>query len=282
MLIAYHYSFFITLCTVLMLGSVAGVIGCFVVLRGQSLFSDAIAHAAFPGMMVYVILTGSFSLAGMVCGGMVSALLATAVVHGMVRIVGFPYDVALSTIIASFFGVGLVLGSWAQHRLLMHAGVLMRFLFGNAALILYADALTIVLLGSIILLILMVLKRRLILMTFDYHGLAAMSTYVSCLEIVFMMMLYVVIMLGIPLVGMILMGTMLVAPALVAQQLSPSMYVQWWICLVVGAIGSGSGALLTLYIPSLATGPAIIVVLTGMVFSACCWRYLTQRIYGDI
>lgn len=40
------------LITAVAIGIVAGVIGCFIILRGMSLMGDAISHAVLPGSLV--------------------------------------------------------------------------------------------------------------------------------------------------------------------------------------------------------------------------------------
>ena len=48
-----HYHFLQNaLITAVAIGVVAGVIGCFIILRGMSLMGDAISHAVLPGSII--------------------------------------------------------------------------------------------------------------------------------------------------------------------------------------------------------------------------------------
>ena len=54
-----HYHFLQNaLITAVAIGVVAGVIGCFIILRGMSLMGDAISHAVLPGVALSYIFRG--------------------------------------------------------------------------------------------------------------------------------------------------------------------------------------------------------------------------------
>ena len=56
-----HYHFLQNaLITAVAIGVVAGVIGCFIILRGMSLMGDAISHAVLPGVALSYILGVNF------------------------------------------------------------------------------------------------------------------------------------------------------------------------------------------------------------------------------
>lgn len=58
-----HYHFLQNaLITAVAIGVVAGVIGCFIILRGMSLMGDAISHAVLPGVALSYILGVNFLL----------------------------------------------------------------------------------------------------------------------------------------------------------------------------------------------------------------------------
>ena len=50
------------LITAIVIGIVAGAVGCFIVLRGMSLMGDAISHAVLPGVAISYILGIDFLL----------------------------------------------------------------------------------------------------------------------------------------------------------------------------------------------------------------------------
>ena len=59
------------LITAIIIGIVAGAVGCFIVLRGMSLMGDAISHAVLPGVAISYI-HGIFIFIGAIAFGLLS------------------------------------------------------------------------------------------------------------------------------------------------------------------------------------------------------------------
>ena len=55
-----------------LLGLISGPLGCFAVLRRQSLLGDAISHAALPGICLSFIITGSRDIGGIIMGSLIT------------------------------------------------------------------------------------------------------------------------------------------------------------------------------------------------------------------
>ena len=66
------------------LGAISGALGCFAVLRRQSLLGDAISHAALPGIVLAFMLTGAKSVLVLVIGAAVAGWLGTLLVIAIV------------------------------------------------------------------------------------------------------------------------------------------------------------------------------------------------------
>src|SRR5690349_22444792 len=60
----------------ILLGVTCGVLGCFIVLRRQSLLGDAIGHAVLPGVCVGFMFAGGRSTPALLLGALVAGLLA--------------------------------------------------------------------------------------------------------------------------------------------------------------------------------------------------------------
>jgi len=113
-LLRYSYALQIVVLGSAVLGVTSGALGCFAVLRRQSLLGDAIAHAALPGVAVVFLLTRSKAPLVLVCGAAAAGWLATLLVLGIVRGTRVKYDSALGLVMASFFGFGYLLLSYIQ------------------------------------------------------------------------------------------------------------------------------------------------------------------------
>ena len=67
------------------LGAICGMLGSFAVLRKQSLLGDAISHAALPGIALAFIITGIKEVNVLLLGALISGLLGTFWIKGIVK-----------------------------------------------------------------------------------------------------------------------------------------------------------------------------------------------------
>ncbi len=120
----------------LILGLTSGVLGCFVVLRRQSLIGDTLAHAALPGICLAFMLTGTRSSGWLLLGGLVTGLIGTLVILAINQWSLITQETALGIVLSVFFGVGVLLLTRIQHTDDAGQSGLDRFIFGQAATIL--------------------------------------------------------------------------------------------------------------------------------------------------
>ena len=90
----------------LFLGVGSGVLGCFIVLRRQSLLGDAISHAALPGIVIAFLLTGTKTIGILLTGGAISSLIGTLCITAITRTTKIDKDGAHGNILGVFFGLG--------------------------------------------------------------------------------------------------------------------------------------------------------------------------------
>ena len=138
-----------------MLGIVSGALGSYAVLRRQSLLGDAISHAALPGIALAFLLTGSKAPLVLVAGAAVAGWLGTMLMMAVIHRTRVDADSALGVVLSVFFGVGLVLLTFIQRRPDAAQAGLDRYLFGQAASMLWGDLLVIGGLGGAVLVLLL-------------------------------------------------------------------------------------------------------------------------------
>jgi manganese/zinc/iron transport system permease protein len=248
-----------------LLGAVAGALGCFALLRGQSLLGDAISHAALPGIVLAFMLTGSRAAPILVLGAGVAGWLGALVVHGMVRGGRIPQDTALGIVLSSFFGFGLVLLTWVQQRPDARQAGLDTFLFGQAATLLPADAWVLAGVGGGALLAVFAFWKEFALITFDPDQARVMGFPVRRLQVLLDGLLVVAIVLGLQLVGVVLMSALVVAPAAAARQWTGSLGPMVVLAGALGALAGVLGSMASAVAPGIPTGPVIVLVASGIV-----------------
>ena len=244
------------------LGCVSGALGSYAVLRRQSLVGDAVSHAALPGIVLAFMLTGSKVPLVLMLGAAASGWLATLAVGWIVTRSRVRYDAALALMLATFFGLGLLLLTHIQRTAGAAQAGLDRYLFGQAAALLWSDVISMAVLGIAAISVCLLLWKELKLVAFDADYGATLGLPMTRLDVVLTALLVVAIVIGLQTVGVILMSAMLVAPAAAARQWSNRLGPLMVIAAAIGAASGVTGAVLSSMVPRLPTGPTVVLVLT--------------------
>jgi manganese/zinc/iron transport system permease protein len=247
------------------LGAVAGALGCFAVLRRQSLLGDAISHAALPGIGLAFLLTGSRATPVLVLGAAIAGWIGTLFVMGIVRSSRIPEDSALGIILSVFFGLGLVILTFLQHRPMAAQAGLETFLFGQAATLLVRDVILIVGAGGAALLLLALFWKEFKLLAFDREFGATLGFPMARVDVLLTSLLVVAIVLGLQTVGVVLMSALVVAPAAAARQWTDSLSVMVLLAGALGAVAGVVGAAVSATGSGIPTGPMIVLVASAAV-----------------
>ena len=150
-----------------LLGLISGVLGSFAVLRKQSLLGDGVSHSALPGVVMAFVLLGSKNTEVLLLGALLSGLLATLLIVGVVRHTRVKFDSALALVMSVFFGLGLVLLTYVQKIPNSNQAGLKRFIFGQASTLLQRDIVLMTVCGLILLALVLLFWKEFKLFTFD-------------------------------------------------------------------------------------------------------------------
>lgn len=256
-----------TLITVAMaatlIGGLSGVLGSFLVLRGQSLLGDVVSHAALPGVVAGFLLSGSRSFVAILLGALVAGALAGVSVQLLRRVSGIKDDAALGVVLSLFFAAGVVLYSLAQGQ--PGAAGVQVFLFGQAASVLRSDLVAMVTVAALVLTVIAALWKEFQWISFDPDGARAAGLPVDRLETILSVLVAVAIVLGLALAGVVLMVAMLIAPAVAARQWVNRLGPMVVLAAVFGAGSGVVGAVLSALGRGVATGPVMVLVATSVV-----------------
>lgn len=267
------------------LGIVGGVLGCFAVLRRQSLLGDALAHAALPGVCLAYLVTLSKNPGPLFLGALLAGLLGALAILAITRFSRVKEDSAIGIVLSTFFAVGIVLLTHIQKLPFGNQSGLDKYLFGQAATLLPRDVLWMAILGGIVLLTVVVFYKELHMLIFDREFGASLGFPMRRLEILLTLLLVMVVVVGLQTVGVVLMVATLVTPAAAARQWTERLWVMLLLAAVIGG-GSGTvGALLSATIPRLPTGPVIVlcssaVLVLSLLFAprrGLLWAWLQNR-----
>lgn len=242
-----------------LLGLVSGVLGCFAVLRRQSLLGDALSHAALPGVAIAFLLAGR-ELSLLLIGAGVASWLGVHFIQAVIRTTRLKQDAAMGVVLAAWFAAGIALLAYIQARPDASQAGLDTFIFGQAAAIVTRDVQLIAGVGAVAFMVLGLFWKEFKLITFDPEFAGANGFRVNILSMALSTLIVVAIVLGLQLAGVILMVGMLIAPGIAARQWTNKLDQMIILSGVFGAFAGGVGAVISAVDTGIPTGPLIIVV----------------------
>lgn len=259
----------------------ASLIGVIVFLRKQSLLGESLSHAAYPGVILGVMVAGSFGLTEdyqawlsilIIAGAFLSAFLGLSAIHFLETRFKIRSDSALCFVLSSFFGIGLTLGSQVQF---FHSSLyrqIQAYLYGQAATM---TDVHIWIYGSLSLLIIIAVAlffKELETITFDRNYAKSLGFPVRSIEMMTFTLTVLAIIIGIRSVGVVLMSAMIIAPAAAARQFTNRFLIMLCIAPLFGMLSGFLGNYLSIELSqhdplhttgarfALPTGPTIVIV----------------------
>jgi manganese/iron transport system permease protein len=216
----------------LLIGITSGVVGAYVVTRGMSFLGDALAHSVLPGVAI-AFLTGS----NILFGGLVAGVLAAIVIGLLTRRRRLQEDTAIGIVFAGTLAFGIALISTSRSV----ATDLQHILIGNILAVGEQDLLYMALISLVVLLIIGLLYKELLIISFDQTLAQSLQLPSETLRILLLVLLAITVVVGVQAVGVTLVAATLVTPAATARffvkRLHTMMLLSAFIASVSGMIG---------------------------------------------
>jgi zinc transport system permease protein len=188
-------------------------VGLFLILKKEAMIGDGIAHTAFGGIALGLLLGINPLL-----GALGVSVLAVLAISYMRRRSIAPSDSAIAVMLALGFSFGLIVISVVRGFNVE----LFSYLFGSILTIDEVDLLFVSLLGVVVLLFLGFFRRELLAMVFDEDDSRIMGVPTNALSIAFDLLVAATIVLSIKVIGTVLVVALLVLPGLSSLQLNLS------------------------------------------------------------
>lgn len=248
----------------LILGMASGMMGCLSYWKRQSLMSDALSHAALPGVVVGFALIGVKSLPMMMAGAAISAVIAAFLIQWIRSSTRIKEDTAMGIILSVFFGFGIMLLTMVNRMPGGNQSGLDSFIFGQAASMVRKDVYTMLMLAALVILVLFIGFKEWKLFLFDPDFARGLGLSGRLMNGIYLTVLVLVIITGIQVVGVILMSALLIIPAVSARYWTQSFK---WMVILSALFGGGAGMIGTI-ISTMGqgwpTGPFIIVTSSAL------------------
>ena len=244
-----------------LLASSSAVVGTFSYLKGQSLVGDAIAHALLPGVVLAFMLGDGRNPAYLIFGALVSGLIAHYGIEFIQNRTKLKSDTAVSLVLSTFFGFGIMLMSVVQQRGQGQQAGLERYLLGKAAAITMLDVYTFSALALVLLLGVALFYKGFQLMTFNEDFAHAIGLPVDLIRVTFTVLTVLAVTIGIQTVGVVLMAALLITPAAAARAWTKSLPQMIVLAAMFSAVSAILGTLISSAITKMPTGPWIVIIL---------------------
>ena len=262
------------------LGVVSGVVGSYAVLRRRSLMGDVMSHAALPGIVAAFMIVGAKEQLPVFVGAAVSAVLAALVIELVTGNSRIKTDSAMGIALSVFFGLGLVLLTYAQRMPDANQAGLDKFLFGQAEALVEKDVAVIAVTGLFALGVVAVFWKELKLLCFDPDFGRTMGFSPRLLDALVTAVMVSAIVIGLQTVGVVLMSSMLIAPAVAARQWTSAMGSMVAVSALVAASAGVMGVAASAGLENIPTGPAVIVCVSAVALFSVLFSpegFLTRR-----
>ncbi|WP_282709291.1 metal ABC transporter permease [Ligilactobacillus sp. Marseille-Q7487] len=255
-----HYGFLQSaLIASLLVGVMAGLVGCFIILRGMALMGDAISHSVLPG----VALAHIFGI-NLLLGASLFGILASLVIGFIAEKSKLKTDTSIGIVFSAFYALGFILIAQAESTANLH-----HILFGNVLAVSGSDLRSTVLVLAVVILFIVLFYKELLISSFDpiYAKTYGLNTRV--LHYALMLLLTLVTVSALQTVGIILVVAMLITPAATAFLWTNNLVKM----LILAATFGASAAFLGLFFSytfNWASGPAIVLV-AAAIFLVTFW-----------
>ena len=242
------------LLAVTMVASVCALVGTFAVLRGMSYIGTALAHSLVPGIALGYLVGGADRnrLFWWAIGTTVFASLGMATLVHRLRVGA---DAAVGVVYAGMFALGIAIISTARN----FAVDLLHFLFGNVLSVTGADLLRIALTSVVITVVVLLLYKELVLVTFDRVFAVSLRLRSTLLTYLQYLLIALAIVVALQTIGIALVVTLMVAPAAAALQITRRFHHTVLAAAAIGIVSGVAGLYFSYYL-SVASGAAVALV----------------------
>jgi zinc transport system permease protein len=244
------------------------VVGLFLVLRRQSLFGDALSHAAFGGIAV-----GLFTSIYPLWTALIVSVLASLGITKLRQSTKIPPDAAVAVMLSSGLATAIVLIGLAGGFSLD----LESFLFGSILLISMQDQLTILLLSAAVLLTISKLYSQLMYVTFSEDQARVSGINVTRLNYLFIGLTSLAVIASLRLVGVLLISSLIVIPNITAMMFGKGFKKTALISIII-AVSSVLVGIVISYIMNLAPGGTIVLLTIFILLGSVGAKSIPKRI----
>ncbi len=237
---------------------VLSIIGVYVVLKKMSFIGDGIAHSAFGGVALGLLLHMNVSVAAIVFAWVVAMLIGISKKNGRT---------SEDALIGIFFAFTMALGVIFIGMNKSYNADIFGYLFGDILAVTAADIVVISVVGVIALVTVAVLFKELLFFVFDEEAAKVSGIPVDFIYFTLLTLISITVVASIKIVGIILVAAFLIVPASAALLLTKDFKKVMIFSVIIGLVATLSGFVIS-YVFDIASGATIVVTVT-FIFALC-------------
>lgn len=241
----------------LVVAIICGVMGAFVVTRGLAFMGDALGHAVFPGVVIAYLLNLNVLAGGLIAGGLTTI---------GISIVTRSRQIRESTAIGIFYTVAFAFGALLLNQSRSASRALSELLIGNVLAVRSEDLILTGGIGVGVLLIVGLMYKELVLVSFDPALAAALGRNVGLVNALLFVLLAVTIVASLQTVGNVLVVALLVVPAATARLMVKPLPAIMGVASLIGVMSTVTGVYVSYY-ANIASGGAIVLCACAVFFT---------------
>lgn len=236
----------------LIIGVMCAVIGVYVILRKMVFLVDGIAHTAFAGGALGLLLAVNPYITIGLFGTTTSVFVGAFSEKGKLS-----NDTAVGILFSAAMGLGIIFIGLMKSFTTSIASLL----FGSVTTVSLSDLIFAIIISVITFIFIGLVKKELDFITFDEHLAKANGMPVRIINYLFLIVVSLVIMVSIRIIGIILLLAMIVTPAATAYQFAYRINRMIQISVIVSIVGVLLGYILA-YVLEISTSASIVGVYT--------------------
>jgi ABC-type Mn2+/Zn2+ transport system permease subunit len=250
----------------IIVGGLCSVLSVYVVLRGMAFIGDGIAHAAFGGIALGLLIFGTEAATSYKITLVTAAFaLAVAVLIGVVSRRG---GLSTDSAIGIFFAFSMALGVFLVGLRKMYTADLMTYLFGSILAVTRSDLILMAVLAALIMGFVALSYKELIYYSFDPQMAWASGLPATFFHYALLTMLALTIVASVKVVGVVLVSSFLVIPGATARLVCARFGTMMAVAVVFGI----TSAFLGLYVSHLWNVPTgATIVITQFIGFSVAW-----------
>lgn len=248
-------------------GVLSGVVGCYVVIRGQALLADSLAHGVIPGIAVVFLLAGGGAGAAgpsqlaITAGALVAALATAGATALVLRRSRLRPETAAAVVFVLMLALGVALISSVEG----YTVDLTAFLFGDVLGVSWSEVLETAVLAALVLAGVVVMYRPFLVVSFDPRRARALGFPVGAIELAMLVFVALAVVVGFRIVGALLVLGMLIAPPAAAALLTRRMPAMMAVSATIAALSAPLGLLASWHLDIAAGASIVLVAVTAFV-----------------